>query len=191
MRIIFNGSRMAQAGENIRGVDVPEALLSVPPARIGLSQTGEMIDLATRTHFFVNDLGIKHLEQDDPAFQRVDCAWDDDLILDDGTWRVRTSDDDLADLRAVTTIDRGQFASRCAVAGIITWDEATDWATGQSLPSITDPLFVGLTAEQEAQTRFITLATVNVRRSAPEIAALQAVLQMSDADVDALFGISL
>ena len=94
----------------------------------------------------------------------------------------------LADRRADAVLPRETFAENAAMAGIITWDEATDWKMGNGFPAIIQPLIEETPASARGKLRF-TLMRDNVRRTAPEIVRLGTMLGMTDAQVDALFGL--
>ena len=91
------------------------------------------------------------------------------------------------DPRATMVLPRMEFAQRAAEAGHITWPEATAWATGSELPQIAQDLINAAPAASRDRLAFTLLASMNVRRLAPEIVTLAGVLNLTDEEVDALF----
>lgn len=55
----------------------------------------QIVDAGAVTSWWVDASGRKHLEEG-PGRQALSCAWDDELVDDDGTWRIRGSADVLA-----------------------------------------------------------------------------------------------
>ena len=95
----------------------------------------------------------------------------------------------LAERRAAAVLPREAFAENAATAGIITWEEAANWTAGNALPGVVQPLMDATPAGERGRLTFTLLARRNVRRAAPEIVALGSMLGMTDAQVDALFGL--
>jgi len=93
------------------------------------------------------------------------------------------------DPREAMTLTRAEFALATATAGLITDAEALAWAGGTALPQFaTDAIEAtqGTSAEKLAM-KIEALTSANVRRTAPTIALLGATLNMTDAQIDALF----
>jgi hypothetical protein len=188
-RVLFEGSRAAQEGFGaVPGRPVPEGLTDVPLARLALIED-VVVDLADLSAFWVDGDGVKHGAQDDASWQRVTCAFDEVLVPDGAGWRVETAADRLERARLDAFLPRPEFAGACAEAGIITWDDAADWAAGNLLPAPAQAFLASLPEDDRARTRFVLLTSVRVWRLAPELVALAASLGLADAQVDALFGI--
>ena len=95
----------------------------------------------------------------------------------------------LTERRAAAVLPRETFAENAAMAGIITWEEAANWTAGNALPAVVQPLMAATPATERGKLTFTLLARRNVRRMAPEIVALGTLMGMTDAQVDALFGL--
>lgn len=189
MKLIFDGSVARQRRSNFGGgIECPPDLERLPLDQIGLSDSGP-VDLATLSAFWIDDAGRKRAAQDQPSWQALSCAWGDDLVLDDGTWRVATESDAAARVRAVASVPRIDFAEACAVAGIITWAEAAAWATGNDLPAVAQALVDAALEAERGPLTFRLLASPRVARTAPEILDLAASLSLTEAEVDELFGL--
>lgn len=86
------------------GVAMPAAFDGVPLDRLR-HVGGQIVDVAVRDAFHIDSLGRKRVEQLDPAWPEIACAWDDILIRDDLGWRVELAGDRLAAAR-----DRAKLA---------------------------------------------------------------------------------
>jgi len=93
------------------------------------------------------------------------------------------------ELRAQMSLTRAEFALSSASAGLITDTEALNWAGGTALPQFaTDAIdATGATGPEKLAMKIDALTAANVRRDAPLIALLGATLNMTDAQIDALF----
>ena len=98
----------------------------------------------------------------------------------------------LEQARQSATLERAAFARSCAQAGIITWAEATAWAAMQALPSIALGYVNALPEVDQDEATFTLLTSPRVWRLDPNVLALAVdpALDLTDAQVDALFGIS-
>lgn len=82
----------------VPGIAMPA---EVPKERLRYdSDNDEMVDIAAVQAFYIDGRGQKHIKQADPAWQPLRCDWDAELVLEDGTWRVRGADDRLHDAQA-------------------------------------------------------------------------------------------
>lgn len=91
--------------------------------------------------------------------------------------------------RADAVLSREDFAEQTAEANIITWSEAADWAAGNALPGIVQRLVEGVPEAEQGRLAFRLLTTKAVSRLAPEVLALGAMLELSEEQIDALFGL--
>ncbi|OED48637.1 hypothetical protein AB838_10385, partial [Rhodobacteraceae bacterium (ex Bugula neritina AB1)] len=93
-----------------------------------------------------------------------------------------------ADQVAGMVLQRGQFAVAAALAGILTEQEAEDWAGGNALPAaVTAAINSALPEGERLAARIEALTAQQIRRSAPLITLLQAALALTDDQADALF----
>ena len=93
------------------------------------------------------------------------------------------------ELRAQMSLTRAEFALTSATAGLITDTEALNWAGGTALPQFaTDAIdATAATGAEKLAMKIDALTAASVRRDAPLIALLGATLNMTDAQIDALF----
>lgn len=75
---------------------------------------GTLTDIGQETEFYVDPDGRKHAEQHDPGWPSLACAWDDELIKDGGSWRIRTATDNVAALadEAMRAVNRAAGEAR-------------------------------------------------------------------------------
>ena len=87
MRVLFSGDLPVGVtdGDVGGGVDLPSALRGVPVDRLRLFE-GVVIDAGGRTSWFVDEVGRKHIEALDPAWQSVPCSFDASLRRVEGAW---------------------------------------------------------------------------------------------------------
>jgi hypothetical protein len=105
-------------------------------------------------------------------------------------WTVTSLDsDDLADLRASTTIDRVDFAEALFDDGQLTEAELLEWATGQVPSSVDANLSAILSGAALAKARARVMSAQTVNRNNDIVLLLQAARQLTDAQVDSYFGI--
>ena len=83
----------------------------------------------------------------------------------------------------------GQFAIACMQAGIITPQEAEDWAPGNSLPAIVQTGLQAALANpgQRAAAKVKALSVARIRRENDLITILGAALNLTEDQVDNLF----
>lgn len=81
---------------DIAGLSVPANISHLKANQLRV-ENGIVIDITSRANFHIDVSGRKHV---DPAFgsQQLTCNWDDELIEDTGTWRVKTVADYTADI---------------------------------------------------------------------------------------------
>ena len=61
-------------------------------------ETDEVIDIRNLPQpytFYIDEKGIKHILQLNPNWQPLKCSWDDKLVNDNGSWRVKTETEKL------------------------------------------------------------------------------------------------
>lgn len=95
----------------------------------------------------------------------------------------------LTEKRAAATITRAQFLTGCVAASIITADVAEAAATGE-WPTAFDTFINGLTRDQRIEAKATWADAREVRRTAPILALIAEDQRVSEAQLDALFGIS-
>ena len=111
------------------------------------------------------------------------------------TGAVKTVDSDapsfdtISDKRAAATITRAQFLTGCVAASIITADVAEAAATGE-WPTAFNTFLSGLTRDQRIEAKATWADAKEVRRTAPILALIAEDQRVSEAQLDALFGIS-
>ena len=43
--------------------------------------------------FYIDPNGVKHIVQIEPDWQPLDCNWDDELVFENGKWRIKTKEE--------------------------------------------------------------------------------------------------
>lgn len=104
------------ASGNTEGPEISEQFRDVPMDRLRFNGT-RLIDIAAINQFFVDSLGIKHIDNADPSWQPLRCAWDAPLVFDDGQWRVKTKADALAAAKRAKADDIGRWMSQKLTEG--------------------------------------------------------------------------
>ena len=86
-------------------------------------------------------------------------------------------------------LSRAQFAIALAGAGTITEAEAEAWAASGELPTFAADAIAnsGMTAAEKMGARIKAKAAVEIDRTSPIVALLQAAKSLADAQVDAMF----
>jgi hypothetical protein len=120
---------------------------------------------------------------------RIDDQW----VLG---WTVRdkTAEELAAELtakREAASLSREGFAIAAHGQALLSEAEAEDWAGGVSIPAaIVAAINSGLPEGERLKARIHAKTTLEIRRSAPLISLLQAALNLTDDQVDGLFGIA-
>jgi len=90
--------------------------------------------------------------------------------------------------RKQAVLSRETFLIGCVSASIITEAEAEEAADG-SWPSSFNAFLAGMTATQRIEAKALWASRANVRRDSPLLALVAANKGVTDAELDALFGI--
>lgn len=101
-----------------------------------------------------------------------------------------TQEEQLAAARAKAELPRFDFAMATAAAGIVTYEVAAQWAAGNQVPTAVQAVIDAMPAEQQGAAVVDVLARPVIRRSGSMMPALAAAYGLSEADLDALFGIN-
>jgi len=72
--------------------EIPIKLQNLPINRLRFNGK-EVVDATTYTTFYIDKNGIKHIIQFDSTFQELKCNFDNELINDNDSWRVKTPKD--------------------------------------------------------------------------------------------------
>lgn len=95
----------------------------------------------------------------------------------------------LAEARRGASLSAVDFAIAALGAGLITEAEAEGWVTGNAIPAVVVSALATLPEEQRVAARLRMIGPTTVRRDSPFIALLAGHIGLTDAQVDALFGI--
>lgn len=105
--------------------------------------------------------------------------------------RTTISDVPLADQRARAELPRFDFAMATAAAGIVTYEAAAQWAAGNQVPPAVQAVIDAMPAEEQGPAVVDVLARPVIRRSGSMMPALATAYGLTEADLDALFGIGV
>lgn len=97
MKITFKGDIPENAGRTVVGLEIPDALKTVPVENLRFVG-GKIVDASDVRTFFVDELGQKHVNKEKASWTRVDCGISDPLVRENGAWRKQTESDVLAPL---------------------------------------------------------------------------------------------
>lgn len=109
-------------------------------------------------------------------------------LIEAGVEIADAAEPSIDDTRAVTAIDRAAFCDGLAVAGVIKDDEAISAARGEWPASFAGFLDY-LTADQRRTAQITWASCMTVQRNHEFVVSLAWWTNMTDAQVDALFGI--
>ena len=136
---------------------------------------------------------LRVVELEKPDTSNGQTAVPDALpTLADGSWvlgwtvRDKTAEEIAAD-RAQLSAERGSFAVASAMAGLITSQEAKDWAGGNSLPAAVTAAIQTLPAEQQLAAEVRALTAQTIHRMNPLVLLMQAAFSLDDTATDRLF----
>jgi hypothetical protein len=113
-------------------------------------------------------------------------------VDESGDWVKTWSAEDrpVEDCRQIASLSRKDFALVSLAQGWITEQEAVSWAAGQSIPSwVEDIIDQNIPSADRAEIKIQTLTDPVVKRTGTLMPMLQAVKSVSDAELDAVFGI--
>ncbi|NOI32307.1 hypothetical protein [Vibrio coralliilyticus] len=54
---------------------------------------GQLVDAADYSRFYIDTVGVKHIERHDRTWQEIECGYSDVLIKDGSIWRLKTEQD--------------------------------------------------------------------------------------------------
>ena len=83
---------------DIHAPKIPIGLQNLPTSRLRFNEK-DIVDASTYTTFYIDKDGTKHIVQFDSNLQELKCNFDDELINDNDTWRVKTTEDYLQDYK--------------------------------------------------------------------------------------------
>lgn len=96
MKVAFDGDVATSLGENIAGYDLPASLAAVPLHRLRL-QNGKVIDAASRSRFFIDENGTKHVVAGRKTWPSLSMSFDEPVVRGaDGKWRTANAGERLA-----------------------------------------------------------------------------------------------
>jgi hypothetical protein len=148
------------------------------------------LDIKSGTHSIVEDVtapsiwfGGGVLKHEYGSLIPFDQVVYDDLLAE----KVTAEREELVASMVVT---RAEFAIASTVAGLVTAQEAEDWAGGTKLPAVITTALTAITDDTERlAARIQALTSESVHRNSPIIAMAQANLSLSDDQVDSLFNV--
>ena len=92
--------------------------------------------------------------------------------------------------RASARLSRMDFAIKSFVAGWLTEQEAEDWASGVSIPTIASDVINALPLEMQLRMRISVRTQAEIGRTDNLILALMQSMDVDDDEMDAVFGIN-
>jgi len=72
---------------------VPDALINALSLERVRVADGVLVDAADYSRFYIDAVGVKHIERHDETWQEIECAYSDVLIKDGSAWRLKTEQD--------------------------------------------------------------------------------------------------
>ncbi|NOI32312.1 hypothetical protein [Vibrio coralliilyticus] len=54
---------------------------------------GQLVDAADYSRFYIDTVGVKHIERHDETWHEIECDYFDVLIKNDSSWRLKTAQD--------------------------------------------------------------------------------------------------
>jgi len=83
---------------DISDIEIPMKLQNLPLSQLRFDGQ-KIVDASTYTTFYVDENGTKHIIQHNPSWQELQCKFDDELVNENGVWRVKTKEDYLKELK--------------------------------------------------------------------------------------------
>ena len=122
----------------------------------------------------VNGVNVPLTEQ-----EIADCQAEEAQAAADATVQARGS----------VSLSRDAFSIVAANAGWVTEAEAEDWAAGIAIPAVAAQAISLLPVEKQFAARVYVRSQLVVHRNDKLVLAMQAILQLTDEMVDAVFGL--
>ena len=72
------------------GVNIPHTYIEFLRYDKDAKEVVDIRELSQPYTFYIDEKGIKHILQLNPNWQPLKCSWDDKLVNDNGSWRVKT-----------------------------------------------------------------------------------------------------
>jgi hypothetical protein len=93
--------------------------------------------------YYIDDKGIKHIKQYDESWQPLECDFNDELVFDSttNTWRVKTEQEKLQDLKQQKIKELKQFAYNYITSNYPLWKQNNDLSDAQQIATELVSLF--------------------------------------------------
>ncbi|WP_019275461.1 hypothetical protein [Vibrio coralliilyticus] len=72
---------------------VPDSLINALSLERVRVFDGGLVDAADYTCFYIDAIGVKHIERHDDLWQEIECGYSDVLIKDGSNWRLKNEND--------------------------------------------------------------------------------------------------
>ena len=108
MRAIIKNNEIVGIGNSVEGVEIPLDLIGLPYPRLK-HLNGSIVDAETISNWYIDPFGRKFTTVEDGR-ELIACEWDDELVQENGSWRVKTQVDFNADLVTKTEAEIDRIA---------------------------------------------------------------------------------
>lgn len=193
---LVNDDIVTGRGDGIEGPEIPEALLTVPDARLRF-KNGNIIDVENVKTFYVDSSGTKHITNAEDR-KKITCNWDTKLIRRDGSWYVATDTEQLNQNRSIAKAEIDRQAERQRVYIVtkgsgqnltyqIKYEEAVLAIDDEEPTEIKYPMLnaeVGITGSSIKEVAEVVLEARN--KSTLKLAAIETVRLTAKAEIDQL-----
>ncbi|MBJ7537153.1 hypothetical protein [Marinomonas transparens] len=91
---------------------------------------GQLHSIKEITHFYIDESGNKHVDQDDSSWQELECQYEDALVYSELNWRLKNEHDAFLEQqkKAVESIEELAFSIRRETIGVADYYETAGWA---------------------------------------------------------------
>ena len=94
-----------------------------------------MVNIQDYTTFYIDENGIKHIQQLNPNWQQLNCNWDDELVFDTSInqWRVKTPEELLNDYKQKKIEGLKKIAYDYITSNYPLWKQNNDLSDKESI----------------------------------------------------------
>jgi len=98
-------------------------------------ETDKVYDIADLNidKFYIDENGIKHIKKYNENWQELKCKWNDELVFDNGKWRIKTEQEKLEEYKQQLIHELKNYAYKYIITYYPLWKQNNDLSDKESI----------------------------------------------------------